>query len=336
MTNSRTNNVSGDMPDSPRFVVVYDDTHSLHNPTNELYDGVPTKSPETPDRIETIRESLETISEISFQSPQHFSDEDALPLHSNRYTRYVQEISETLNREEAVPSNYIHDTYAPISAGTWRASRCALNVALSAADYTKNGDVAYALCRPPGHHAGDAYMGGYCFFNNAAAAANYLSEDGSVVILDIDFHHGNGTQQLFYARRDVTYISIHANPDTNYPYTHGFANETGVTAGRGYNHNLIVEKDCGWDQYEIVLIAALELVREIQPDYLVVSLGFDGYKDDPIAGFGLDAQHYKTIAERISNLDLKTLLVQEGGYCVEAIGNLARTFCTPFLRRIES
>ncbi|MDO8266119.1 MAG: histone deacetylase family protein [Candidatus Saccharibacteria bacterium] len=309
------------------MLVIYDPTHLLHNPTTELYDGVATPSPETPDRIETIKKSLEELLQLCWKNPDNFSDEEALTLHSKPYIEYLRESSSRLVKgQECVTSNFIHDTYAPISNGTWAAARSALNTALTGAQSLLQGDdnAVYVLCRPPGHHAGDAYMGGYCFFNNAGAAANYLSAHGRVAILDIDYHHGNGTQQLFYERSDVLYVSIHANPANQYPYTNGFEAETGLGKGLGFNKNIVVEKYCGWDIYSHAFTEALEAVTQFKPDYLVVSLGFDGYKDDPIAGFGLSIENFGQISSEIKKLGLPTLLVQEGGYCIEALGDLAK------------
>ena len=309
------------------MLTIYDPTHLLHNPTTELYDGVATPSPETPDRIETIKNTLQKLPELNWKSPDTFNDEDALGLHTENYANYLKNSANSLSDgQECVTSNFIHDTYAPISNGTWVAARSALNTALTGAQSLLQGDdnYVYTLCRPPGHHAGDAYMGGYCFFNNTGAAANYLSAHGRVAILDIDYHHGNGTQSLFYDRHDVLYVSVHANPANQYPYTNGFETETGSGQGIGFNKNIVVEKNCGWDIYNQAFAEALETVTQFRPDYLVVSLGFDGYKDDPIAGFGLNIENFGQISRSIRDLELPTLLVQEGGYCIEALGDLAK------------
>ena len=315
------------------MLVIYDPTHLLHNPTIELYDGVATPSPEVPDRIEVIREALIRIPELNWKSPNKFNDDQALSLHSAHYIEYLRSSSNNLAPDqECVTSNYIHDTYAPISTGTWVAARSALDSAITGAHslLKREDERIYVLCRPPGHHAGDSYMGGYCFFNNAGAAANLLSTSGRVAVLDIDYHHGNGTQDLFYDREDVLYVSVHANPANNYPYTNGFEDEQGVGAGFGYNKNIVLDKNCGWDIYKKSFEKALETVSTYRPDYLVVSLGFDGYKDDPIAGFSLSVENFGQIAKAINELNLPTLLVQEGGYCIEKLGTLAETVVANF------
>ncbi|HMT19331.1 MAG TPA: histone deacetylase family protein [Candidatus Saccharibacteria bacterium] len=312
--------------------VVYSQSHIQHHPKLELYDGEPTNMPELPDRIETIRRTLLKRSDITWHEPMHYPDEIALAMHDLRYSNYLQTLSHSLeNRSDCIASNYIHDTYAPLTRGTWQAARSALDMALTGAELlTELNHPVYVLCRPPGHHAGDSYMGGYCFFNNAGVAAHTLSQKGRVSILDIDYHHGNGTQQIFYNRNEVQYVSVHANPAHQYPYTHGFSDECGVGAGFGYNHNFIVEQHCGWTTYQKALNQALASVEKYSPDYLVVSLGFDGYKDDPIAGFGLNIADYSAIASAIKNLGLPTLLIQEGGYCIDSLGELADAVVSVF------
>jgi acetoin utilization deacetylase AcuC-like enzyme len=256
------------------MLVVYSPDHQLHQPQFELYDGQKMPYPEVPDRVQTIAAALQQLPDISWLQPK--DDSDALSLHSSQYMAYLQQISGAAGMGDVYPSNFIHDTYAPITAGTFAAARVAAYTATTAANEVIGGQkTAYALCRPPGHHAGDGFMGGYCYFNNAAAAAQRLSTQGKVAILDIDFHHGNGTQALFYDRSDVMYVSVHADPATSYPYTHGHATETGTGQGVGLTRNIVVQKNCGWATYKQALMAALQTVTDFAPNYLVVSLGFD-------------------------------------------------------------
>lgn len=313
------------------MLVIHDPAHVQHNPQYELYDGVKTSYPEVPDRIEVIASVLKEDGH-KFIAPRTYREDELLGLHTNDYRNYIKVQShKTASGVDCYPSNFIHDTYAPITAGTFQAAKNALAIALTGADCLLDGiSSAYSLCRPPGHHAGDAYMGGYCYFNNAAAAAQRLSRRGKVAILDIDFHHGNGTQQLFYDRDDVLYVSIHADPSLNYPYSAGHTTETGLNQGTGFNRNIVINQHCGPRVYATALQECLQAVRDFTPDYLVVSLGFDGYKDDPIAGFGLDVQDYQAIARQIAQLHVPTLLVQEGGYNIEMLGVLASTFAGQF------
>jgi acetoin utilization deacetylase AcuC-like enzyme len=173
-------------------------------------------------------------------------------------------------------------------------------------------------------------MGGYCYFNNAAVTANYLSRHGRGASLDIDFHHGNGTQHIFYDRSDVLYVSIHADPLARYPYISGFDDEQGRGAGLGSTKNYPLPLGTTDTEYIRTLDRALEDVRVFAPDYLVVSAGFDTYKDDPIGGFALTAACYEQIGQRISALNTPTVILQEGGYNVEALGDLAHTFLKGF------
>jgi acetoin utilization deacetylase AcuC-like enzyme len=313
------------------MLVIYDPSHAQHNPQYELYDGVKTVYPEVPDRIEVIATALR-VAGHEFIAPRSYSDKALLKLHTAGYQNYLQYQSAlTPLGTDCYPSNFIHDTYAPVTTKTYQAAHGALAVALTGAESILSGhDVAYGLCRPPGHHAGDAYMGGYCYFNNAALAADRMSGNGKVAVLDIDFHHGNGTQQLFYDRSDVLYVSVHADPKLSYPYTSGLESETGCGKGLGFTRNFTVPKNCGAEIYLLALNQALHAVLDFSPDYLVISLGFDGHKDDPIAGFGLDIKDYQEIAERIAQLRLPTLLIQEGGYNVAVLGDLAQTFTDAF------
>jgi acetoin utilization deacetylase AcuC-like enzyme len=187
---------------------------------------------------------------------------------------------------------------------------------------------AFALCRPPGHHAHAATMGGYCYINNAAVASQAFVDRGAgrVAVLDVDYHHGNGTQSIFYDRSDVLVVNIHGDPQQEYPYFLGHADETGSGAGEGFNFNLPLRWGTGFTQWQEALEAGCQRVARYAPDVLVVSLGVDTYKDDPISQFKLDSPDYLRIGARIAKLGLPTLFVMEGGYAVEAIGvNVANT-----------
>jgi acetoin utilization deacetylase AcuC-like enzyme len=173
-------------------------------------------------------------------------------------------------------------------------------------------------------------MGGYCYFNNAAIAAAELANDERVAILDIDFHHGNGTQEIFYDRSDVLYVSLHADPDKYFPYIRGREDETGRGAGEGYNLNLPLAKDTDINTYLQKLAVGLDRTADFDPDYLVLSLGFDTYKNDPIAGFNIDINDYSAIGKAIRSAELPTVIIQEGGYCVPDLGKIALSFLSGF------
>ena len=181
---------------------------------------------------------------------------------------------------------------------------------------------AFSLCRPPGHHASADVYGGYCFFNNAAIAAQSLRDRGAerVAVLDVDYHHGNGTQSIFYDRDDVVFASLHGHPRQEYPYFLGYDDELGVGAGVGANRNWPLWHGSGWDEYGPALDEACGFLAGHRPDVVVVSLGVDTFVDDPISQFRLGHEHYLRIGERIAALGLPTLVVFEGGYAVAEIG----------------
>jgi acetoin utilization deacetylase AcuC-like enzyme len=257
-----------------------------------------------------------------------------LAIHHKNYVEFFKEKSDAVKKEEAYyPSSYIMDTYTPIMKGTYKAAVEAVNCALTGADLLTKEQIVYALCRPPGHHAESNVLGGYCYFNNAAVAAEYLSKKGKVAILDIDFHHGNGTQRIFYDRSDVLYVSLHADPKLMFPYISGFAEEKGIAAGAGFNYNFPLPLNTSNAQYEKVLLEALQIIKKYKPENLIISCGFDTYEKDPIAGLKLTIPFYETIAQHIMSLKLPTLVLQEGGYYVEDLGKIAYSFTKGLLKK---
>jgi acetoin utilization deacetylase AcuC-like enzyme len=220
-------------------------------------------------------------------------------------------------------SYYAIDAGTPITAGTWRAVSAAVDVALTGVAMVEAGERAvFSLCRPPGHHAGSDFYGGYCFLNNAAIAAQAFRDKGAkrVAILDVDYHHGNGTQEIFYDRPDVLTISIHADPRQEYPYFLGFADETGKGKGEGFHLNLPLRWGSAWDRYEGALQTAMKRIRKYGPEVIVVSLGLDTFKEDPISKLKLDHPDYLRMGEMIAGAGKPTLFIMEGGYAVDALG----------------
>jgi len=314
--------------------IIYSNKHTTHNPPYEIYDGVKESYAEKVERLAVIVKSLKETQAYTFISPKRFSIRYIEDLHSKIYIDFLRKRSLSLNGKVVLyPSFFIRDTYAPITRGTFEAARCAVDVALTGAEMIQNGEsIIYCLCRPPGHHAECNAMGGYCYFNNAAIAADYLSRKGRVAILDIDFHHGNGTQNLFYERDDILYVSLHADPKVKFPYTSGFADEKGKEKGLGFNKNYPLPSGIDDSAYLKVLKRALRDVVQFNPKYLVVSLGFDTYEKDPIGGFKLTVGGYNTIAQKISLLHLPVLLIQEGGYYVNDLGKIALSFLKGYQR----
>ncbi|MCA8927166.1 MAG: histone deacetylase family protein [Alphaproteobacteria bacterium] len=227
---------------------------------------------------------------------------------------------------------YVTTNSAPIVAGTWEAALASADTAVSAARAVLDGaDVAYAACRPPGHHAYADTAGGFCYLNNVAIAANdMLQELARVAILDIDVHHGNGTQGIFYRRRDCLFVSLHGDPAEYFPFFAGYAHERGEGEGLGYNLNLPQAQGTGDEDYLSALDDGLGAIRRYAPDALLVSLGFDAYAGDPIGFLSISTEGFGRIGEAIARLGLPTVLVQEGGYNVEALGANLTSFLNGF------
>ncbi len=225
---------------------------------------------------------------------------------------------------------YCFDTATPIVAGTAGAAFAAVDIALTASDLVLAGEpLAYGLCRPPGHHAGRNMIGGYCFFNNAAVVAESMVARGAerVAILDVDFHHGNGTQQIFWQRDDVLYVSLHGDPGGIYPLYSGYASERGGAGGIDATLNLPLPPGTDGDGYLAALETGLAAIAAFDPDApLVLSLGFDTYHADPICNLALQTDDYARIGARIAALDRPVIALQEGGYAVDALGANAVAF----------
>lgn len=228
---------------------------------------------------------------------------------------------------------HIYDLAIPIGEGSWPAVVWNSHAAAEAAVRVRDGEVteAYALCRPPGHHAGPDYAGGFCLINNAAVAATVLRERyWRVAILDIDVHHGNGTQDIFYERPDVLFASLHGDPADFYPFYWGYASERGAGAGEGANLNVPLARGVADDEYLSELDQVLGRLQAAGVEALVVSLGFDGYEKDPLAWLRLTTSGFGRIAARIASAGLPTVLVQEGGYLCSDLGRNLDTFLAGF------
>lgn len=327
------------------MIIVYPSFHIRHRPPNEVFNGNRDAHAEVPERIEAIRHGLEQVPGMRFTSPKRFPLTWIERVHDHAYIDYFADAGRLSGSSYVYPSvfpycenaqtdhpigqrgKYSFDTYTPVSRTTYEAARGSAMTALTAASLVRRGaPYAYALCRPPGHHAEYARMGGYCYFNNAAIAANYLSDRGRVVVLDIDVHHGNGTQALFYTRRDVLTVSIHGNPDGLFPYFTGRESEQGSGVGEGYNVNIPLAQQTGDRAYSIALARACNRITAFAPTYLVVSVGYDAHVSDPIGGFTLSTSMYHRIARSIAKLQIPTVLIQEGGYNVQTLGEISQSF----------
>ncbi|MFH2201999.1 MAG: histone deacetylase family protein [Elusimicrobiota bacterium] len=229
---------------------------------------------------------------------------------------------------------YCFDSGTPLTATTWAAAAWSAACALDAAKYIEKGKsrLTYSLCRPPGHHASARLFGGYCYFNNAALAAKQLRQHGRVAIVDIDFHHGNGTQEFFYDDRKILFISLHGDPAKHYPFFSGYASEKGFGDGYGHNLNIPLEDGCGGDEYlRILESVVVPRLFKFKPSALIVSAGFDTYLSDPVGTFSLTTEDFNAVARVLAGLNVPTMIVQEGGYEESSLGLNVKSFLEGFL-----
>lgn len=329
--------------------VIYSPIHKLHRPEYEIFNGNKETHADNYNRIEKIKSALGRLQNISFLNPRSFSLSTVEKVHSADYIKFIIETGRKVNKtiypsvfpyvNFSSPKNsvaklgvYSFDLYTPISSSTYASARNSAMVALTSALFVKNGEtVSYALCRPPGHHAEKSRMGGYCYFNNAAIAAEFLSAYGRVAVLDVDFHHGNGTQNIFYKRADIMTISIHASPNEKFPYFSGFANEKGIAKGAGFNINFPLPLGATDREFQNVLIRALQKIKTFNPKFLIIPLGFDTHIQDPIGGFRLSTKYYFQMAKTIRLSNYPTVIIQEGGYNPQTIADNAVSFISGFL-----
>jgi acetoin utilization deacetylase AcuC-like enzyme len=344
--------------------VTRSDAHLAHTGLIELASGVEIPCFESPERILAIEAALQAAGGFAFEAPTGHGPEPILAVHdaamvdvfehawtdalaggadgSRPWFPDVFLVGAYGERMalEGMPAGahhrlgaYVFDTATPIVAGTWPAALAAVDVALTAAERVVAGaPLAYGLCRPPGHHAAHATFGGYCYFNNAAIVAEWLRREGGarkVAILDIDYHHGNGTQQIFWERGDVLYLSLHADPARAYPYFSGYATEGGSGDGAGLTRNWPLAARTGLDGYAVALAEALRMIVAFAPDApLVISAGFDTFERDPIGDLALRTSDYRDIGRMVAGLGMPVIALQEGGYAVDALGDNAVALLT--------
>ena len=328
--------------------VVHTETHRRRASKTELSGGQLVTPFECPERVEHILAELSRRGGHPVIEPTDHGLEPVLRVHDADYVSFLQTCWAEWQAEgfegEAIatvwPSRRMTRNKPPrdidgrigyyclasetsISDGTWEAAYAAAQVALSGAALLQSGErAAFSLCRPPGHHAAQDMFGGYCFLNNAAIAAQALRDGGMkrVAVLDVDFHHGNGTQAIFYDRAEVLFLSIHGDPDDAFPHFLGGADETGESDGAGFNVNYPLPRGCPYPQWAAALEAAMERITAYGPEALVVSLGVDTFEHDPISFFKLTTDDFSDYGARLAALNLPTLFVMEGGYAVAEIG----------------
>jgi len=329
------------------MITVFAEEHRLRNARTELHGGELVPPHECPQRAQFVLDRVRGVGLGDVVAPTRFGLEPVLRVHDREFVEFLgsaaRDWAAAGNRGEAIPDcwparrmaqrrptnitgklgYYAMAGETSITPGTWEAACAAADAAITAAEVLRGGGrSAFALCRPPGHHAARDLYGGYCFLNNAAIAAQYLRDHGAarVAILDVDFHHGNGTQDIFYERNDVLFVSLHGDPAEAFPYFSGYADETGAGAGDGFNLNLPLPRATTFSVWREALTAGLDRVRRFAPDAIVVSLGVDTFAGDPISFFRLQSADFTSYGQMIAACGVPTLFVLEGGYAVAEVG----------------
>lgn len=312
------------------------------------------KTKDVPSRVQAIRRALARDGDFEFLGARRFPERHIAGLHP--YFGFIKKTSRSIEdpkvehypdlfpgegarlprrtRSPLWAGLYCTDAVTPIMMHTFDAARGSAECALTGADLLRKGSVreVYALCRPSGHHAGPRVFGGYCYFNNSAVAAEFLRASGKVAVVDIDYHHGNGTQEFFQERKDVFTSSIHGDPDVEYPYFWGYADERGIGQAIGTNLNLPLPLGTSGEIYLEAVDQAIASIQDYAPEFLIVGAGFDTHAADPIGGFALTEETYPEIGRRLGALGLPTLVCQEGGYNTDVLGACVLGFLQGLLR----
>lgn len=321
--------------------------HSLHFPKGELYGGEFVRPFECPERWNYVMDRLSQRGYENFSDPGEFEVDLVERVHTPDFLEFLETAWDqwkAMNMKgdaiaSVFPARRMHNQRVPnhvngrlgyycmaietaITSGTWEAAKSAAACAISAQREVRSDRSAFALCRPPGHHAGKDLFGGYCFMNNAAIAVEGFVRDGAkrVALLDVDFHHGNGSQDIFFDRGDVLFCSLHGQPEDAFPHFLGYRDEAGSGPGEGYNWNYPLPPNTGFAAWFEAMRDACNRISEFSPDALVVSLGVDTFKHDPISFFKLESDDFTRYGEAIGKLGFPTLFVMEGGYAVSEIG----------------
>lgn len=323
-----------------KIALVINDRHEIHHIHERGY-------VESPVRVRSILSALEKSGLFEHMEAMPFPDSHLHGIHDADFLSYIARACEEVAENKSLypyvfpirnktrpptdstvlPGYYCIDTFTPIHRNAYPAARGGVNAALTAAQALLDGRrISYALVRPPGHHAERRAFGGFCYLNNTAIAAQFLREQGRVAILDIDYHHGNGQQDIFYNRSDILTVSIHGHPNFAYPYFTGFEDETGVDEGEGFNLNIPLEESVNGEQYLKALSKALRRISGFEPDFLVVAFGLDTARHDPTGTWSLTPADFRMNGRMIGETGLPILVIQEGGYRTRSLGTNARSF----------
>ncbi len=346
---------------SQHMYIVHNPTHARHAPDYEIHRGRQVPYYESVGRGDAVARALVDAG-FMLHAPQADAADTLTRVHTPRYLEFLHtawpewlSLDASNDKRQPLPSVWptpcmrgdhapagfaarygLHcmDNSSPLTAGTWDVARAGTDAALSAARPVGSGrGPALSATRPPGHHAGADHMGGYCFLNNAATAAQGLLDDGArrVAVLDVDYHHGNGTQDIFYRRSDVLVVNIHGDPRTEYPYFLDHADETGAAEGQGFNLNLPLPAGASAARWFAALEEGCLRIEQHRADALVISLGLDTFIDDPISAFRLESNDFIRLGQRLKALQLPSVFILEGGYALDALGintvNVVKGFC---------
>lgn len=335
---------SSGLVEKDRIILVVNDRHHIHHIRERGY-------VEAPVRVENIQKELDRTELFRYGKPSEYPEKFILEVHDPKFFHYFKKVCRNLPKGKSVypyvfplrnaakapkvlsvrAGYFCFDTFTPLNQNAYLAARWGVNCTLTAADEILAGTrTAYVLTRPPGHHAEKSVFGGFCYFNNCAIAANYLGKTGKVAILDIDYHHGNGQQQIFYHRDDILTISIHGHPSFAYPYFSGFSEERGDGPGLGFNVNFPLPEKTSYGQYSLILGKAFRRIMEYGPEFLIIALGLDTAKGDPTGTWNFTHENFHSTGRLLGSHRIPTLIVQEGGYRNQSLGANARAFFAGF------
>lgn len=332
------------IPDDLKISIILNDKHDIHHIHERGY-------VESPVRIKKIFGELKTTGLFKEIKVKTYPLKHITDVHDKGYVSYLEKVCYNVPEKKSIypyvfpirnsarppidlpvrAGYYCIDTFTPLNQNAFIAAKRAADCALTAADeILKGAYISYALVRPPGHHAEKKSFGGFCYFNSNAVAANYLSKIGKVCVLDIDYHHGNGTQNIFYSRNDVLTISIHGHPKFAYPYFSGFEDEIGEGGGENFNINMPLKEIIDGREYFLILKKAAKRISEFNPKFLVLALGLDTAKGDPTGTWSLTQNDFEENGKLLGGLKIPALIIQEGGYNVQSLGKNAKSFFKGF------